>query len=85
MAMDTMQTLFKHPLARKATLARAHRRDGSEVVALLIVTTLDLDPASPGHKADKVERLHAAARDYLAQHPEIQSYSILARPKDWKV
>jgi hypothetical protein len=80
-----MKKPFTHPLARRATIARAHRKDGSEVDALLIVTTLELDPKAHGYKADKVERLHAAAREYLAHTPEIGSYAVLARPKDWDV
>ena len=80
---DTMKKPFTHPLARKATLARAHRRDGSQVNSLLIVTTLELDPEAKGYRAKNVERLHEAAREYLAQVPEIASYAVLARPKDW--
>ena len=79
-----MKKPFTHPLARKATLATAHRRDGSEAEALLIVTTLELDPKAKGFKAGHVERLHAAAREYLAQAPEISSYAVLTRPKDWQ-
>jgi hypothetical protein len=74
---------FTHPLSRKSTVARTHRRDGSQVDTLLIVTTLALDSAAMGFKADKVERLHEAARAYLAEVPEITSYAVLARPKDW--
>ena len=74
---------FKHPLARHAKVARAHRRDGSQVDALLIVTTLELDPAAKDYKADKVERLHEAARAYLAETPEVTSYAVVNRPKEW--
>jgi hypothetical protein len=80
-----MTKSFTHPLARNATIARAYRRDGTQVDALLIVTTLELNPAAHGYKPDKVERLHEAARAYLADTPEITSYAVLNRPKDWKV
>jgi hypothetical protein len=76
---------FTHPLARNATVARAYRRDGTEVDALLIVTTLELDPSGHSYKADKVARLHEAARAYLAETPEVTSYAVLNRPKDWKI
>ncbi len=78
-----MTKTFKHPLARHSKVARAHRRDGTQVDALMIVTTLELDPAVKGYKADKVERLHEAARAYLAETPEITSYAVMNRPKDW--
>ena len=80
-----MTKSFKHPLARKSIVARAHRRDGSQVDALLVITTLELDPTANSYKADKVERLHEAARAYLAEVPEIASYAVLSRPKDWKI
>jgi len=80
-----MKKPFTHPLARKTTLARAHRRDGSQVDSLLIVTTLELDPTAKDFKASQVERLHGAAREYLEQTPEIASYTVLMRPKDWRI
>ena len=75
---------FKHPLARNSLVAKAHRRDGSQADALVIVTTLDLDPAAKGYKADLVERLHEAARAFLAEKPDLTSYAVVNRPKDWK-
>ena len=80
-----MTNHFAHPLARKSTLATTHRRDGSQVDTLVIVTTLALDPAAKDYKADKIERLHEAARAYLAENPQISSYALVTRPKDWDV
>ncbi|MDE3174941.1 MAG: hypothetical protein KGM15_02395 [Pseudomonadota bacterium] len=78
-----MSMVFKHPLARKATLTTAHLRKGVEKKVLLVVTTLELDPQGKGYSAKNVERLHDAARAHLAQAPELAGYVIVDRPKDW--
>jgi hypothetical protein len=80
---ETMLKTFTHPLARKATVARVHQRDGAAQDALIVVTTLELDPTAKHYKKPQVERLHEAARAYLAETPELASYAVLARPKDW--
>ncbi len=81
--MITMDKTFKHPLARRATTAIAHGRDGAERHVLLIVTTLELNADAKGFKRENVERLHAAAQAYLAETAQIAEYAVINRPKDW--
>jgi hypothetical protein len=78
-----MNKVFKHPLARRATVATAHPRKGGEQKMLLIVTTLELDPKSKGFSASNVERLHDAAKAHLAEAPDLGGYLIVDRPKEW--
>ena len=78
-----MSKVFKHPLARRATVATAHPRKGGEQKMLLIVTTLVLDPNGSGFNAKNVERLHDAAKAHLAAAPELAGYLIVDRPKEW--
>ena len=78
-----MRKEFSHPLARKATIARVHQREGAALDTLIIVTTLEVDPTSKHYKKPQMERLHAAARAYLAETPELASYAVLSRLKDW--
>jgi hypothetical protein len=78
-----MSKVFKHPLARKATVATAHPRKGVEQKMLLIVTTLELDPQAKGFSAQNVERLHDAAKAHLAEAPDLSAYLIVGRPKEW--
>lgn len=78
-----MKKHFKHPLARAATTARLRGRDGTEQDCLVIVTTLALDPAVKGYNAKNVERLQAAAKEFLDENEEIAAYSLVNRPKDW--
>ena len=78
-----MNKVFKHPLARRATLATARLRDGGEQQLLLIVTTLQLDPKGKGFNARNVARLNEAAKAHLAETPNLFGYSLVERPKDW--
>ena len=48
---------FDHPLVRNSHVFTARNLNGEEQKILVIVTTLTLDPASDGYKADLVERL----------------------------
>jgi hypothetical protein len=79
----TMDKTFKHPLARRATTTIAHAPDGAERKLLVIVTTLELDAGAKGFNRGNVERLHAAARAYLAETAQPADYAIINRPKDW--
>ena len=78
-----MKKHFKHPLARAATTARLCGRDGAEQDCLVIVTTLALEPAAKGYSAKNVERLQAAAKEFLDENAEIAGYALVNRPKDW--
>jgi hypothetical protein len=57
---------FTHPLARAAQVFAAHAHDGAERQVLAIITTLELDPHSRRYNRGLVEKLSAAARDYIA-------------------
>ncbi len=81
--MDPMDKTFKHPLARKATVAKLRSRDGGERDILVIVTTLELDVGAKGFSAGNVERLHEAAKAFLAETAELSGYALVNRPKDW--
>jgi hypothetical protein len=78
-----MSKVFKHPLARKATTTKFRQRDGGEHELLVIVTTLELDPAADGFSAKNVERLHDAAKAFVAETGPLAGYVIVNRPKDW--
>jgi len=78
-----MSKVFKHPLARKATTTKMRRRDGGDQELLIIVTTLELDAAAKGFNAKNVERLHEAAKAFLAEAENLAGYAIVDRPKDW--
>jgi hypothetical protein len=42
---------FSHPLARAARVWTAEERDGPEQRVLVIVMTMELDPANPRYKS----------------------------------
>ncbi len=74
---------FVHPLCRAARIFEAERQDGSEERVLVIVTTMELDPASSRYKKSFVEKLSHAARDYLTQSAEATSYVLVNRVRHW--
>jgi hypothetical protein len=78
-----MVKVFKHPLARKATSATLRRRDGGEDEVLIIVTTLKLDAAAEGYNAKTVERLHDAAKAFIAETERLTGYVLVNRAKEW--
>jgi hypothetical protein len=80
---ETMSKTFKHPLARKATTTKLRARDGAEQEILVIITTLELDIGAKGYSAGNVERLHEAARAFLAETAELGGYVLVNRPKEW--
>lgn len=81
--MDVMTKIFKHPLARNATLAKLHPRDGDETSVLVVVTTLTLEPDAKGYSAKNIARLHEAARAFVAQTEGVTAYALVNRPKEW--
>jgi len=81
--MDPVQKAFKHPLARRATTAKARLRDGSEQTLLVILTTLELDESAKGFHARNLERLRHAADAFLAEVEGLAGYTIVNRPKEW--
>jgi hypothetical protein len=78
-----MSHVFKHPLARKATVTKLRQREGVEHEVLVIVTTLELDVAAKGFNAKNVERLHEAAKAFLAEAKDLAGFVVVNRPKDW--
>jgi len=78
-----MSTDFEHPLARKAKIWKAKMRDGAELDLLIVVTTLELDPAAHGYVKKHVERLTNEIEAYVAATPNLAGYALVDRPKDW--
>jgi hypothetical protein len=74
---------FSHPLARSARVFVAGNLEGAEEQILTIVTTLDLDPKCEHYKKRFVEKLSAAARDYVRKSDHVSAFVLLNRPKDW--
>lgn len=74
---------FQHPLARGAKIWTAKREDGSSEPLLVIVTTIELDPKSKRYKARVVERLSAAAQEFLASAKNAKGFILINRLRDW--
>jgi hypothetical protein len=75
---------FTHPLARAAKVWPMRSRDGHDQKVLVIVTTLTLDAESESHKPKLVERLSAAAQNFLATSKEATGFVLINRLRDWK-
>jgi hypothetical protein len=75
---------FSHPLARHAKVFIAQTHDGEERQILAVVTTVELDPEDGRYKRGLVDKLSAAARDYLAQSDHVKEFVLMNRPKDWR-
>jgi hypothetical protein len=75
---------FSHPLARSTKVFVAHGRDGTEQQILVIATTAELDPQSERYKKRLVEKLSAAARDYVARSDRVTAFILMNPPKDWR-
>jgi hypothetical protein len=75
---------FSHPLARAAKVWQAIAADGSKRDVLVVITTLELDPDNMKYKKDKVDRLAAAAHEWISrQSVLVDSVVLMSRPKDW--
>ena len=75
---------FKHPLARGAHIWVAKTLDNRDHPTLVIVTTIALDASQRNYKKSLVDKLSAAAREYLAETKEADSYVLINRLRDWK-
>lgn len=74
---------FSHPLARSAKVWPAYLTAGSVHKILVVVTTLELDPDDKKFKPDHVERLSAASRTFLADHPgKADGFVLVHKSKD---
>ena len=68
---------FSHPLARAARVWNARNLDGSEQRILVIVTTMELDPAGCHYRKKRVERLSHLASEHLAQSSDANAFVIV--------
>jgi hypothetical protein len=75
---------FVHPLARAAKVWTARGNDDSEQRVLVVVTTVKLDPAQRGYRKSLVEKLSHAAREYLAESKDADSFVLINRLRDWR-
>ena len=74
---------FSHPLARNAKVFTAQTHDGQERQILAVVTTVELDPKNGRYKKGLVDKLSAAALDYLAKSDDVKEFVLMNRPRDW--
>jgi hypothetical protein len=70
---------FAHPLARAGRVWRSELHDGSMQRVLVIVTTLELDPASPRYQDRLVEQLSRAAHSRLARFSDADGFVLINR------
>ena len=75
---------FSHPLARAAKVYGAATRDGKELRTLVIVTTLTLESQNKRYNPKLVERLSAAAQEFVEQSKDVAAYVFVNRPRDWQ-
>jgi acyl-CoA synthetase (AMP-forming)/AMP-acid ligase II len=80
-----MTAAFTHPLARDAKIWETSGSNGAPSRILVIITTLELEKAHKSYKADKVDRLAGAAKEWLQQHALAASdFVLINRPRDWR-
>jgi hypothetical protein len=75
---------FSHPLARAARAWTAQQHDGSEQRVLVIVTTMELDPANKRYNKKLVEKLARAAWEYLAPSSVANAFIIMNPMRQWR-
>src|SRR5271166_2856839 len=68
---------FSHPLARSAKVFTAHCLDGAEEKILAVATTLELDPKGEHYKKRFVEKLSAAALDYVRKSDHVTAFVLI--------
>ncbi len=78
-----MMPEFTHPLAREAKVWPSAGLRGAPHEILVVVTTLDLEKTSKHFKADKVDKLIAAARAWIDETKVARDVLLINRPKDW--
>ncbi len=76
--------VFSHPLARGAKVWTANLEDGQIKRILVIVTNAELDANSGKYKADTIERLNVAARDFLRETGTADGFLLANRMRDWQ-
>ncbi|MEK4035489.1 hypothetical protein WOA01_22020 [Methylocystis sp. IM2] len=75
---------FTHPLARGAKVWTAQLGNGETRRILVIVTNAALDPENKRHNSETIERLTAAAQDYLEDTREADGFLLANRLRDWE-
>ncbi|WP_282585203.1 hypothetical protein [Lichenifustis flavocetrariae] len=74
---------FTHPLAREAKVWPLAGLQGAPHDILVVITTLDLERTSKRFKADKVQKLTAAARAWIDETKVASDVLLINRPRDW--
>ena len=75
---------FQHPLARDAKIWPSAGLPGQTQPILVIITSLELDPAHRRYNAKNFERLTVAAKEWIeANAGEASDYLLMNRPKKW--
>jgi hypothetical protein len=75
---------FTHPLARAASVWSTGGAKGRPHKLLVVITTLELDPAHKKYKADQVDRLAGAAKDWLGENASLaEDFMLINRARDW--
>ncbi len=75
---------FTHPLARGAKVWTAKLADGETRRILVIVTNAALDPESKNYNPQTIDRLTAAAEDFLGETGAADGYLFANRLRDWE-
>lgn len=75
---------FIHPLARGAKVWTAHFGKGETKRILVIVTNAELDSESEKYNPQTVDRLTAAAEDFLQESGAADGYILANRLRDWE-
>ena len=75
---------FQHPLARDAKIWSSAGLAGQAQPILVIITSLELDPAHQRFNARNFERLTTAAKEWVEANAGTASdYLLMNRPKKW--
>ena len=69
-------------MARSAKVFTAKTREGKELRTRVVVTTLAAEPGSKRYNQRFVERLSAAAQEFLQESNEANAYILINRPRD---
>ncbi|WP_363346533.1 hypothetical protein [Methylocystis echinoides] len=75
---------FIHPLARGAKVWKAQLESGEAKRILVIVTNAELNPESKKYNAQTVDRLTAAAEEFLQESGEADGFLLANRLRDWE-
>ncbi len=75
---------FTHPLARDAKVWSTAGSKGKPKRILVVITGLALDQDHAKYKPEQIERLSAAAKEWLkADTTGVSDFLLMNRPKKW--